>query len=186
MNHLGTVEIESKRLLLRKFTKEDIVPAYKNWTSDDSVTKFLRWPTHSSIDITMNVLTDWIESYKKADFYQWAIILKEYANEPIGTISVVDKNEELDILHIGYCIGSKWWNRGITSEALESIIPYLFDKVKANRIESQHDPKNSNSGKVMLKCGLKYEGTLREADVSNQGIVDAAIYSILASEYYSI
>ena len=44
---------------------------------------------------------------------------------------------------------------------------------------------NPNSGKVMLKCGLKYEGTLREADISNKGVVDAAMYSILASEYFA-
>ena len=36
----------------------------------------------------------------------------------------------------------------------------------------------------MIKCGLTYEGTLRKSDFSNKGIVDASIYSILASEYY--
>ena len=35
----------------------------------------------------------------------------------------------------------------------------------------------------MKKCGLKYEGTLRQADYSNKGIVDAAMYSILRSEW---
>ncbi|MDD2494985.1 MAG: hypothetical protein PHE29_07320 [Tissierellia bacterium] len=37
----------------------------------------------------------------------------------------------------------------------------------------------------MIKCGLKYEGALRQADVRNKGIVDASIYSLLASEYYA-
>jgi len=93
------------------------------------------------------------------------------------------KNDELDLVHIGYCIGEKWWHQGIVSEAFSAIIPFLFEKVGANRIESQHDPNNPHSGKVMEKCGLKYEGTLRQADFSNQGIVDAAIYSILHEEY---
>ncbi|MGL5084674.1 MAG: GNAT family N-acetyltransferase [Clostridium sp.] len=125
-----------------------------------------------------------MDNYKKNDFYQWAIVLKEYGNEPIGTISIVDKNESLNIVHIGYCIGSKWWKKGITSEAFLGIIPFLFNKLKVNRIESQHDPNNPNSGKVMIKCGLTYEGCLREADFSNKGIVDASMYSILKSEYY--
>ncbi|MBK5263169.1 MAG: GNAT family N-acetyltransferase [Peptostreptococcaceae bacterium] len=77
----------------------------------------------------------------------------------------------------------KWWNQGITSEAFGRIIPFLFDEVKVNRIESQHNPNNPNSGKVMVKCGLKYEGILRQADFSNRGIVDAAIYSLLSNEY---
>jgi len=184
MNHIGTKEIETKRLLLRKFTKNDAFAAFNNWTSDEKVTEFLRWPTHNFVDITKSVMEDWVKAYEKKDFYQWAIVLKEI-NEPIGTISIVDKNEMLNIVHIGYCIGSKWWNQGITSEAFSGIIPFLFNDVKVNRIESQHDPNNPNSGKVMAKCGLKYEGTLRQADVSNKGIVDASMYSLLAREYYA-
>ena len=56
--------------------------------------------------------------------------------------------------------------------------------MKVNRIETQHEPDNPNSGKVMKKCGLIYEGTLRQAMYSNQGIVDACVYGILASEYF--
>lgn len=37
----------------------------------------------------------------------------------------------------------------------------------------------------MIKSGLRYEGTLRQADYSNRGIVDAAVYGILAKEYRS-
>lgn len=185
MNHMGTVDIETKRLLLRQFEERDIVAAFNNWQSDEKVTEFLRWPTHRSIKITESILKEWITLYKNKDFYQWAIVLKEYGDVPIGTISVVDKNERLNIVHIGYCIGSKWWNQGITSEAFSGIIPFLFSDVKVNRIESQHDPNNPNSGKVMIKCGLKYEGTLRQSDFSNKGIVDAAMYSLLASEHYA-
>jgi len=183
MNHLGTVDIETKRLLLRQFNIRDTSAAFNNWTNDDKVTEYLRWPTHKSIEITESILKEWVNSYKNKDFYQWAIIFKEYGDDPIGTISVVDKNERLNIVHIGYCIGSRWWNQGITSEAFSGIIPFLFEKVKVNRIESQHDPNNPNSGRVMIKCGLKYEGTLRQADINNKGIVDASMYSLLASEY---
>lgn len=182
MNHKGTNYMETERLILRPFTAADVKVAYQNWTSDDKVTKYLRWPTHKDESTTEWVINDWIKSYEQPNFYQWAIVLKDI-NEPIGTIGVVDSNEDLDIVHIGYCIGSKWWRLGITSEAFQSIIPYLFNEVGVNRIESQHDPNNPNSGKVMMKCDLKYEGTLRQADSSNQGIVDACMYSLLRSEY---
>ena len=182
MEHKGTKTIETDRLLLRKFCMEDVHAAYQNWTSDEKVTEFLRWPTHSSVETTETVIRNWIREYEKPDFYQWAIVLKDM-NEPVGTISVVGKDDDLNILHIGYCIGSKWWHKGITSEAFSAVIPYLFDEVGANRIESQHDPNNPHSGNVMKKCGLTYEGTLRQADFSNKGIVDACVYSLLKSEY---
>ena len=182
MNHKGTKTINTDRLLLRKFNIDDALQMFNNWESDSKVTEFLRWQTAKTINDAEEVLLDWIKEYEKKDFYHWAIVLKEI-NEPIGTISVVDKNEKLNILHIGYCIGSKWWHQGITTEAFKAIIPFLFQEVGANRIESQHDPNNPNSGKVMAKCGLTYEGTLRQADWNNKGVVDACMYSLLKSEW---
>lgn len=182
MKHKGTKTIDTKRLLLRPFNINDSEAMFKNWESDSKVTEFLRWTTATDISETEQVLSEWVKRYENIDFYQWAIVLKEIG-EPIGSISVVDKNEKLDIVHIGYCIGSKWWHQGITSEAFSAIIPFFFEEVGANRIESQHDPNNPNSGKVMQKCGLKYEGTLRQADWNNKGIADACMYSILKSEW---
>lgn len=182
MQHKGTMTINTKRLCLRAFKLSDAEAAFQNWTSDENVTKFLRWTTHKDISVTERVVRDWVEKSQQADFYQWAIIFKDI-NQPIGTISVVSQNERLNILHIGYCIGSKWWHQGITSEAFAAIIPFLFEEVGANRIESQHDPQNPHSGNVMKKCGLQYEGTLRQADFSNQGIVDACVYGLLKEDW---
>ncbi len=184
MQHKGTILLETNRLFLRRFTPDDSAAAFRNWTSDKRVTEFLRWPTHESEAVTKKVIKTWIEEYQKPNFYQWAIVLKENESEPIGTISVVEQNEALGIVHIGYCIGSKWWHMGITSEAFAGIIPFLFEQVKAMRVESQHDPRNENSGKVMQKCGLLYEGTLRQVDSNNLGICDAAMHSMLAAEYF--
>lgn len=183
MEHKGTVNIETKRLLLRKFEEKDVRLAFQNWTNDDKVTKYLTWPSHGSVEVTEKVIGEWIKNYSDKRFYQWAIVLKEI-NEPIGSISVVDMNERASSLHIGYCIGSKWWNKGYTSEAFSAIIPFLFEEVKALRIDSKHDTKNPNSGKVMEKCGLSFEGVLRKSDWNNTGIVDAAYYGLLAEDYF--
>ena len=183
MRHKGTQLIETERLRLRRFRIEDAPAAYRNWTSDDRVTKFLRWQTHPDVETTERILREWIAAYADERFYQWAIELAG-VGEPVGTISVVEQDEALSKLHIGYCIGFPWWGKGITTEAFRGLLPFLFEEVGANRIESQHDPNNPGSGRVMLKCGLRYEGTLREADSSNRGIVDAAMYSMLAKEYF--
>ena len=184
MQHKGTKTIETERLVLRKFTLSDSQSVFRNFEGDPKVTEFLRWQYAKTLYETEQVIVQWIKEYENPDFYQWAIELKELG-EPIGTISVVEQNDKLDIVTIGYCIGSKWWHQGYTSEAFAAIIPFLFEEVGANRIESRHDPNNPNSGLVMKKCGLKYEGTLRQSDWSNKGIVDAAIYSLLKSEWKS-
>ena len=183
MQHLGTVRLETERLVLRRFTIDDASAMFCNWASDSEVTKFLMWPTHDSIEMSKTILNEWIGEYDKEDFYQWAIVLKENGAEPIGSISVVLKDDVIEMVHIGYCIGREWWHQGITSEALSALIRFFFEDVLINRIESRHDLKNPNSGKVMTKCGLKYEGTLRAADWNNQGRCDSAMYAILREDY---
>jgi len=182
MNHKGTIVIESERLILRPFTEADIEAVYRNWGGDPAVSKYLHWPRHRDVEDSREVISMWIDGYKKPDFYQWAIVPKDLG-ENIGTISIVSMNEKIDMLHFGYCIGSKWWRKGYTSEALSAILPFLFDEIGANRVESQHDPENINSGRVMLKCGLKFEGRLRQAEKTTRGIVDSCVYSILKSEW---
>ena len=116
------------------------------------------------------------------DYYQWAIVLKENGNDPIGSISAVKVNDDIDMVHIGYCMGRDWWHQGIMSEALQAVMDFFFDEVGANRIESRHDPRNPHSGMVMKKCGMKYEGTMRSSDRNNQGICDASWYALLRLE----
>ncbi len=181
LTHKGTQKLETKRLILRKAAPEDAQPMYENWASDPEVTKFLTWPPHSSPAVSEAVLKSWIEAYESADYYQWMIVLKDL-NQPIGSISVVSKDDQVGKAEVGYCIGRRWWHKGIMSEALQAVIDFLFEEVHMNRIEAKHDPNNPHSGGVMRKCGMKYEGMARQSGWNNQGVCDIACYSILREE----
>jgi ribosomal-protein-alanine N-acetyltransferase len=183
MNHKGTVTLETGRLILRRFCMDDAAAMFRNWASDDEVTRYLTWPSHKDINISQSVIRSWLELYEKPDHYSWAIVLKDL-NEPIGSIAAVMQRDDIKMVHMGYCIGRKWWRCGYTSEALSRLVAFFFQDVGVNRIESRHDPRNPNSGKVMLKCGLQYEGTTRQSDISNQGLCDAAHYALLAEDYF--
>lgn len=182
LTHKGTQTIETSRLILRRAIREDAEPMFRNWASDPEVTKFLTWPAHSSIAVSEMVIRSWFQEYEKESYYQWMIVLKEL-DEPTGSISVVRQNDRVEEAEIGYCIGRQWWHKGIMTEALSAVIEYLFTEVGMNRVAARHDPNNPHSGGVMRKCGMKYEGTNRACDRNNQGICDAAQYSILRSEW---
>ena len=182
LTHKGTQTIETPRLILRQARLQDAEPMFRNWASDPEVTKYLTWPTHQSVAVSETVIGSWLQAYEKENYYQWMIVLKELG-EPIGSISAVRQNERTEEAEIGYCIGRPWWHRGITTEALQAVIDFLFGEVGMNRIAARHDPRNPHSGGVMRKCGMKYEGTNRACDRNNQGICDTAQYSILRNEW---
>lgn len=182
MEHKGTRRIETKRLILRPFGEGDAEPMFRNWASDPQVTKFLTWPVHGSLEVSKQVVKSWIEGYGDLNNYQWAIEWKEIG-EPVGSISAVKTDDRTKSATIGYCIGQNWWGLGITPEALQAVLAFFFDEVGMNCVNACHDFRNPNSGKVMKKCGMVYEGTRRAVGVNNQGVCDESWYSILRKEY---
>ena len=182
MTHKGTKKLETTRLILRKALPTDAEPMFRNWASDPEVTKYLTWPTHSDITVSQMVIDSWCKEYEKDNYYEWMIVLAE-RNDPIGSISVVQLNEQAEEAEIGYCIGRPWWHKGIVAEALAAVMEYLFTEVGVNKITAKHDTNNPNSGKVMRKSGMKYESISLASGRNNQGICDTAHYAILRVDW---
>lgn len=182
MNHLGTVRIETPRLILRKFVLSDAGDFFKNVTSDQRVNKFLTWELHKSISTTEELLADWNEKYKNPSRYCWAIEYKQ-SGEVIGNISAPVIKERTETVEVTYCLGSRWWGRGIVPEALTAVMDFLFHEVGVNRIEAGFDSNNPNSGKVMEKVGMRKEGVHRQGGRNNQGLFDLVVYAILRKDY---
>ena len=181
MNKTGTQRIESHRLILRRFTAEDAEDMFTNWASDPEVTKFLTWPTHTSANVSRQILSGWIARYEDGGFFNWAIEWKE-SGHVIGNISVTVLHEKTEAAEIGYCMGRAFWGQGIMPEALRAVMDYLFDTVGLNRIAASHDVRNPKSGRVMEKAGMKLEGVLRGAGKNNIGICDEVWHALLRED----
>jgi ribosomal-protein-alanine N-acetyltransferase len=182
MTHKGTVTLETERLILRRFTESDADFMFRNWASDPEAPKYMTWNVHDDVAETKGVLSDWISSYNSSDYYHWAIELKEIG-EVIGSIGCESVNNDIKSVHMGYCIGSKFWHKGYMTEVLKAVIDFLFDQAGVNRIEARHDPLNPHSGGVMRKAGMTYEGTMRQNMMVKERLCDSAYYAILAEDY---
>ena len=181
LTHKGTQTITTERLTLRRFTPDDAQAMYENWANDERVTHFLSWQPHKSPEHTRQLLEMWCAEYETPATYNWAI---EFEGEVIGSIGVVQLSEKNENTDLGYCIGAAFWNKGIMTEAAAAVIDYLFAEVGFNRIGISHAVKNPASGKVALKCGLKFDGIKREYYKIWAGeFVDKADYGILRHEW---
>ncbi len=178
MNKTGTQTIETQRLILRRFRIEDAEDMFNNWASDPEVTRFLTWPPHTSIEVTENLLTDWISRYEDGGYFNWVMEYKE-TGKAIGNISVVKLYEDIDAADVGYCMSRKHWGQGLMSEALKGVMDYLFDVVGLNRVAANHDVNNSRSGRVMEKAGMIQEGILKAAGKNNLGIHDVVWHAMI-------
>ena len=182
MQKLGTRTLETERLILRRFSPRDAEDMYRNWASDPEVTRFLTWPCHTSPEGTRALLEQWAEKYADGTYFNWAIEYRR-SRQAIGSIAVGKLNEEIGSAELGYCIGREYWGQGILPEALTAVMHFLFADAGFNRISACHDVNNPRSGRVMEKAGMRYEGTLRQAEKNNRGVCDIVVRAALRSEW---
>jgi ribosomal-protein-alanine N-acetyltransferase len=184
MNHKDTVTLETERLILRRFTLEDADAMFRNFFSDPEAVHFSRWEPHKTAKETEAVIAQYVAEYYNTDCYNWAIV-QEKGGEPIGRIAVSHWDERVSTADMTFFIGKAWWHKGYTSEALLRVIAFLFEQVGVNRIAGRCDVANPNSGGVMLKCGMKLEGLLRQAGRNSNGYVDVYQYGLVAEDYFA-
>ena len=183
MKYIGTKDIETKRLHLRKIKIEDADIAYKNWCNSNVVDRYVLWTKHQSIDVTRNQYEKWIKEYDNLKTFRWIVEIKE-TKELIGTIDVSKSLINYGTCEIGYCYGEKYWNHGYGTEALKAVIKFLFEECDADLVCAEHLEYNPASGKVMEKSGLIYETKLRSRIIDKNGKRnDLIVYSLTKEEY---
>lgn len=147
---MNTPRLETGRLILRKFTKEDIEALYFI-LKDEEANAFLPQFPAKSTDDAYNFYKDRYEAaYEKPQAYAYAICLKK-DNYPIGYINV-DMSESHDL---GYALRKEFWHKGIASEAGKAVVKQA-GKDGLLYITATHDVNNPRSGGVMRNIGMKY------------------------------
>ncbi len=181
MKQIGTREIVTDRLKLRRICLDDAEAMFRNWASDPEVTRFLTWPPHANVEITKSLIGIWAGRYDLDTYYHWVI---EYGGEPIGTISFVEMSDKSGWVEVGYCIGRRWWGQGIVTEACRAVMEYAFWEMDAHKFIGRHDAENLPSGRVMEKLGMQKEGVLRSHHLRQDGKYgDIVCRSILREEW---
>ncbi len=173
MIHRGTETIKTERLILRRFTLDDAEAMFNNWAKDPEVTKYLTWDAHPNIEYTNWWLARSMEKYEMSDFYYWAI---EFEGRVIGCIGGSAVGD--DGYDIGYCIGRKWWNHGVMTEAVLAIIEFAFNKLCCSFVELSYILENKASARVAEKCGMQFVREEKNGFSKNAIAYDLGYYRI--------
>lgn len=72
--------------------------------------------------------------------------------------------------------------RGLTTEAVQLLVDYLFGSKREHRIQLVIVPDNGASRRVAEKCGFTLEGTARGAFFNGGRNHDVLVYSVLRTD----
>lgn len=153
---MNTPTLETERLILRKFTEQDMEALFLI-LQDEEVNKFLPWyPVKSMVETKRFYEERYVSKYTQPQAYAYAICLKE-DNYPIGYINV-DMGEAHDF---GYGLRKEFWHKGIVTEAGRAVVEQV-KKDGLPYITATHDRNNPRSGGVMQNVGMRYRYSYEE------------------------
>lgn len=156
MERNNTPELETERLILRKFTVQDTEALFSLY-SDEEVNTYLPWFPLRSLEEARTLYEEkYAKIYRLPRGYQYAVCLKENGI-PIGYVHVsMDSSHDL-----GYGLCREFWHRGMISEACRAVV----GQVKRDGlpyITATHDVNNPRSGGVMRRLGMNYQYSYEE------------------------
>lgn len=102
----------------------------------------------------------------------------EFEGEYVGNIGLHKQDDVYrKTAELGYFIGEQYWNRGITTRAVNLICDYGFRELDVIKIFSGVFSFNTASQRVLEKCGFEREAVLKSSVIKNGKIYDEFRYA---------
>lgn len=169
---MNTPTLKTERLILRKFTENDLDAFYKIY-SDEEVNLFLPWyPLKTMEEANVFYEQQFVSRYNQESGYNYAVCLKK-DNCPIGYVNVSTE----DSYDLGYGLRKEFWHKGIVTEASKTVIEQL-KRDGILYITATHDVNNPRSSGVMEQLGMKYQYSYEEQWQPKDFLVTFRMYQL--------
>lgn len=150
---LTTDSFETERLVLRPWTLDDAEDCY-NYCKDPRIGPSSGWEPHKDVEYSKEMIKKY---FFKPNIY--AVCFKDdpkligciglYIGKESGVKDVKDDEGE-----IGYWLGVDFWGRGIIPEAVRRLQKHAFEDLGLKDLWGRHFVFNTQSGRVLEKCGF--------------------------------
>lgn len=150
-------EIETNRLILRQFHENDLEAYHIDIFNDPRVMRYLiSTNSHPSRESTRRQITQILQDWKDNQFGLWAVTFKEH-RKFIGHcgLNIIPDTDEIEVQ---YAFSSKYWGKGLATEATQAALRYGFEELKLDQIAAVSFPENALARRVLKKIGMVNRG----------------------------
>ncbi len=181
-----SIQIETNRLLIRKYEKGDGKGLYALLERNDNrnflvehVDEATNVKTLEDAEVRVRQLSAfWVARNR----FVMGIWLKE-TNEFIGNIWIEPKRWEVPSFELGYYLDQEQTGKGLATEAVKRAMKFIFDELNAHKIILITRDTNERSYKLAERLGFKKEGHLRETNKEGNHRFGLLYYGLLRKEY---
>ena len=108
-------------------------------------------------------------------------MIEKESNKMIGQIWIEPLKWDLMIFEIGYFLEKASTRKGYATEAVKRSVAFLFEVLKASKVEIHYDSNNIRSGFVAERAGFIKEAHIKNRSKLRDGsIVDRIYYGLLS------
>lgn len=175
------VQLRTERLLLRRYTEEDIPALLPLLSAREVVVTTLRIPH----PYTEKDAREFIQRMQAQEIPSNFGIFDAATGQLYGGVGLTVE-EQHSRAELGYWIGFPYWGRGYATEAAREIVRHGFEELKLNRIFAGVFAGNETSVRVLEKLGFKYEGTARKQYLKWGVFLDSLNFALLAEEWKAL
>ena len=189
---------ETKRLILRPFQDSDLEP-FAAYRSDPEVARHQSWGT----PFTHEQAAAFIETMKRTQpgvpgaWYQLAIERRGeeagsnagtgspnagVGNDLIGDCVFHIQAHDPRQAEIGFTLARGHQGQGYATEAVTTLLDFLFRELSLHRITATCDAQNNASVRLLERMGMRREGHLLKNTKAHDGWRDSYVYALLADE----
>ena len=156
------VEIETERLLLRRWLEEDLEP-YARLCADPEVMRFIGNGSTLNREQSGEQVSRFGRHWDERGFGLWALEEKE-SGAFVGFAGLSYQEDWPEGEHkteVGWRLVRAFWGRGLATEAAKASVDYGLETLELERIISIIQPGNTASRRVAEKAGLTPRGETR-------------------------
>lgn len=143
--------LETKRLILRRYKKEDIQDLFE-YLSDKEVVKYEPHKPLTYDEAKENL--EWRISTDE----MIAVELKD-SHKMIGNVYL--GRRDFEALEMGYVFNKNYWGHGYAAESCKALIQHAFS-IGVHRIYAECDPDNESSWRLLEALGFQREAHFRK------------------------
>jgi RimJ/RimL family protein N-acetyltransferase len=174
--------LDSARLILRRFNREDL-PAFLAYRNDPEVARFQGWESFSLAEATAFIARQ--ETQEIASPGQWlqiAISLKE-TGQLVGDCALKLHAADARQATIGITLGRAYQGQGLATEALSTLLQYLFLEANLHRVQADTDPANARAWRLLERLGMRREAHCLQSLWFKGRWADEFFYAILRQDW---
>jgi aminoglycoside 6'-N-acetyltransferase len=180
---MALAALETSRLSIRRFVEDDLtdmvdyrvdpmVALYQDWDLDWSLAEAQRY-LESSDEPKLGTQGEWTQ----------LAIVDRTSGRLCGDIGIHFIQAQPSTVEVGVTMSPTFQGLGLASEAMRSVVSWLFSEFDLHRVVAHVDARNIAARGLLTSLGFRQEAELREADWFKGEWTTLYIYAVLAGEW---